>query len=271
MHALIPNYPILLLKLCPESLAVSTAAAPGARSVPLGGLSGGQLPAALRLMIPGWISAMVAYATRERGAMIDSLGGPGYWPFATCFLLAYLVGSIPFGLIVTRLGGAGDLRSIGSGNIGATNVLRTGRKGLAIATLILDVLKGALPAWLAGRYGPDMAVVAGLGTVLGHCFPVWLRFRGGKGVATALGVMLVLTPLVALLTVLLFVVVTAISRYVSLGSMLAAVAACGLAYYFGHVQAAELYLVLTLLIVAKHASNIRRLFAGTESKLGARG
>jgi glycerol-3-phosphate acyltransferase PlsY len=204
--------------------------------------------------------------------MIDPLGGPAYWlPFAACFLIAYLIGSIPFGVVLTRLGGAGDLRAIGSGNIGATNVLRTGRKGLALATLILDVLKGALPVWLAGRYGPDMAVVAGLGAVLGHCFPVWLKFRGGKGVATALGVMLVLTPLVALLAGLLFVVVTALSRYVSLGSMLGAVAACVLAYVFGHVQAAELYVVLTLLIVGKHAANIRRLFAGTESKLGARG
>jgi acyl phosphate:glycerol-3-phosphate acyltransferase len=205
--------------------------------------------------------------------MIDPLGGPTYWlPFVLCFLIAYLIGSIPFGLILTRLGGAGDLRTIGSGNIGATNVLRTGRKGLAALTLILDVLKGGLPVWLAGHYfGPAMAVVAGLGAVLGHCFPVWLRFRGGKGVATALGVMLVLTPLVALLAVLLFAAVTALSRYVSLGSMLGAVAACVLAYMFGHVQAAELYVVLTLLIVAKHAGNIRRLFAGTESKFGVRG
>ena len=204
--------------------------------------------------------------------MIDPMGGPAYWlPFAVCFFVAYLIGSIPFGLIVTRLGGAGDLRSIGSGNIGATNVLRTGRKGLAVATLILDVLKGALPVWLAGRYGPDMAVVAGLAAVLGHCFPVWLKFQGGKGVATALGVMVVLTPLVALLAVLLFVAVTALSRYVSLGSMLGAIAAGVLAYLFGHVQAAELYVALTLLIVAKHAGNIRRLLAGTESKLGAQG
>jgi acyl phosphate:glycerol-3-phosphate acyltransferase len=204
--------------------------------------------------------------------MIDPLGGPAYWlPFAACFLIAYLIGSIPFGVIVTRLAGAGDLRAIGSGNIGATNVLRTGRKGLAIATLLLDVLKGALPVWLAGRYGPDMAIVAGLGAVLGHCFPVWLKFRGGKGVATALGVMLVLTPLVALLAGLVFIAATAISRYVSLGSMLGAVAACVVAYLLGHVQAAELYLVLTLLIIAKHAGNIRRLCAGTENKLGARG
>ncbi len=204
--------------------------------------------------------------------MIDPLGGPADWlPFALCFVIAYLIGSIPFGLIVTRLGGAGDVRAIGSGNIGATNVLRTGRKGLAIATLLLDVLKGALPVWLATRYGPGMAVVAGLGAVLGHCFPVWLKFQGGKGVATALGVMAVLTPLVALLAVLLFVVVTALSRYVSLGSILGALAACVLAYALGHVHAAALYLVLTLVIVAKHAGNIRRLLDGTESKLGARG
>ena len=116
-----------------------------------------------------------------------------------------------------------------------------------------------------------MAVVAGLGAVLGHCFPVWLGFQGGKGVATALGVMTVLTPLVALLALLLFVVVTAISRYVSLGSILGAIAACLLAWYFGHLEAAGLYLALTLLIVAKHAGNIRRLLAGTESKLGASG
>ena len=201
---------------------------------------------------------------------------PFDWSLALPYLAAalafgYLCGSIPFGLILTRAGGLGDVRAIGSGNIGATNVLRTGHKGLAIATLILDVLKGALPVWLAGRYGPDMAVVAGIGAVLGHCFPVWLKFQGGKGVATALGVMLVLTPLVALLAVLLFVAITAVSRYVSLGSMLGAVAACVLAYAFGHVQAAELYIALTLLIVAKHAGNIRRLFAGTESKLGAGG
>src|SRR5918994_6660060 len=143
--------------------------------------------------------------------MIDPLGGPAYWlPFLIGFAIAYLVGSIPFGLLLAKAGGAGDVRRIGSGNIGATNVLRTGRKGLALATLAFDMLKGALPVWLAFRYlGPDMAVVAGLGAVLGHCFPVWLKFRGGKGVATALGVMLVLTPLVALVAVALFVAITA--------------------------------------------------------------
>ena len=205
--------------------------------------------------------------------MIDPLGGPAYWwPFAVGFVVAYLIGSVPFGLILTRIAGAGDLRAIGSGNIGATNVLRTGRKGLAIATLILDVLKGALPVWLAGRYfGPDMAVVAGLGAVVGHCFPVWLKFLGGKGVATALGVVVVLTPLAALIAVVLFIAITALTRYVSLGSILAAASTCVVAYLLGHVQAAELYLALAALITAKHAGNIRRLLTGTEAKLGAGG
>jgi glycerol-3-phosphate acyltransferase PlsY len=205
--------------------------------------------------------------------MIDPLGGPAYrWPFVMGFVVAYLIGSVPFGLILTRIAGAGDLRAIGSGNIGATNVLRTGRKGLAVATLILDVLKGAVPVWLAGRYfGPDMAVVAGLGAVVGHCFPVWLKFLGGKGVATALGVVLVLTPLVALIALVLFVAITALTRYVSLGSVLGAASACVIAWLLGHVQAAELYLALAALITAKHAGNIRRLLTGTESKLGASG
>jgi glycerol-3-phosphate acyltransferase PlsY len=205
--------------------------------------------------------------------MIDPLGGPAYWwPFAIGFVVAYLIGSVPFGLIVTRMAGAGDLRAIGSGNIGATNVLRTGRKGLALVTLVLDVLKGALPVWLAGHYfGPDMAVVAGLGAVVGHCFPVWLKFLGGKGVATALGVVLVLTPPAALVGLLLFVAITALTRYVSLGSILGAASTCVVAWLLGHVQAAELFVVLAALITAKHAGNIRRLLAGTENKVGAGG
>jgi glycerol-3-phosphate acyltransferase PlsY len=205
--------------------------------------------------------------------MIDPLGGPAYWwPFVIGFVVAYLIGSVPFGLILTRIAGAGDLRTIGSGNIGATNVLRTGRKGLAIATLVLDVLKGALPVWLAGRYfGPDMAVVAGLGAVVGHCFPVWLKFWGGKGVATALGVVLVLAPLAALVALALFVGITALTRYASLGSILGAASTCVVAYLMGHVQAAALFVVLAVLITAKHAGNIRRLVTGTESKLGAGG
>ena len=204
--------------------------------------------------------------------MIDPLGGPAYWvPFIVGFVVAYLIGSVPFGLILTRLAGAGDVRRIGSGNIGATNVLRTGRKGLALATLALDVLKGALPVWLAYRYlGPDMAVVVGLGAVLGHCFPVWLKFKGGKGVATAAGVVVALTPAAAAIAIGVFVVVVLATRYVSLGSMLGTIAAAPSAWLMGHVQAAELYLLLALIIVLKHAGNIRRLAQGTESRLDLR-
>jgi acyl phosphate:glycerol-3-phosphate acyltransferase len=205
--------------------------------------------------------------------MIDPLGGPAYWvPFIVGFVVAYLIGSVPFGLILTRLGGAGDVRAIGSGNIGATNVLRTGRKGLALATLALDLLKGALPVWLAYRYlGPDMAVVVGLGAVLGHCFPIWLKFRGGKGVATAAGVVIALTPLVAAIAVGVFVLIVLATRYVSLGSMLGAIAAAPSAYLMGHVQAAELYLLLAVLIALKHAGNVRRLLPGSEAKFSPRG
>ncbi|MGH6897995.1 MAG: glycerol-3-phosphate 1-O-acyltransferase PlsY [Geminicoccaceae bacterium] len=204
--------------------------------------------------------------------MIDPLGGPAYWvPFIVGFVIGYLIGSVPFGLILTRLAGAGDVREIGSGNIGATNVLRTGRKGLALATLALDLLKGALPVWLAYRYlGPDMAVVVGLGAVLGHCFPVWLRFKGGKGVATAAGVVVALTPAVAAIALGVFVLIVVATRYVSLGSMLGAVAAAPGAYLLGDVQAAELYLLLALIIVLKHAGNIRRLAQGSETKLSLR-
>lgn len=201
--------------------------------------------------------------------MIDPLGGPAFWlPYAVGFVVAYLIGAIPFGVILTRAVGAGDLREIGSGNIGATNVLRTGRKSLALATLVLDVLKGGLPVWLGYRFlGPDMAVVAGLGTVLGHCFPVWLLFRGGKGVATAAGVVFALVPLVGAAALLVFALVVALTRYVSLGSILAAVAAAPLAWVFGHTQAAELFLVIALIILGKHAGNIRRLIAGNENKV----
>jgi acyl phosphate:glycerol-3-phosphate acyltransferase len=198
--------------------------------------------------------------------MIHPMGGPGYWwPFVVGFVIAYLIGSVPFGLVLTRLAGAGDVRLVGSGNIGATNVLRTGRKGLALATLAFDLLKGAIPVWLAFRYfGPDMAAVVGLGAVLGHCFPVWLKFKGGKGVATAL------TPVVAAIAIAVFLLAVLATRYVSLGSILGAMAAAPAAYFMGYVQAAELYLLLALIIVLKHAGNIRRLTQGNESRLDLR-
>lgn len=201
--------------------------------------------------------------------MIDPLGGPAFWwPFVAGFVISYLIGSIPFGLILTRLSGAGDLRAIGSGNIGATNVLRTGRKSLALATLILDALKGAVPVLIGGAFfGPDMAVVAGLGAVLGHCFPIWLKFNGGKGVATAAGVVLSMAPLAGLMALVVFLVVVTLTRYVSLGSVLAAVAAAPSAYLLGQVQTAELFLIIAVVIIVKHHANLRRLFAGDESKL----
>ena len=203
--------------------------------------------------------------------MVDPLGGPAYWwPLLAGFLIAYLLGSIPFGYLLTRFSGAGDIRHVGSGNIGATNVLRTGRKGLAIAALLADIAKGGLPVYLAWLwFGPDMAVMAGAGAVLGHCFPVWLRFRGGKGVATAAGVMLGFTPLVVLPALAVFALVVWLSRYVSLGSLLAAATAPVAAWLLGHHQAAELYLGIALLIALKHADNIRRLVSGTENRLGS--
>jgi len=201
--------------------------------------------------------------------LVDPLGGPAYWwPLAVGLAVGYLLGSIPFGLILTRLGGAGDIRAIGSGNIGATNVLRTGRKGLAAATLAFDLLKGLLPTLAASHwFGPDMAVLTGLGTVLGHCFPVWLRFKGGKGVATAAGVVLALSPATLLAILVLFVVLVWATRYVSLGSVSAAAAAPVVAWLLERYQLAELFLIIAVIVVFMHRANIGRLLKGTENKL----
>ncbi|MDE1930445.1 MAG: glycerol-3-phosphate 1-O-acyltransferase PlsY [Alphaproteobacteria bacterium] len=191
------------------------------------------------------------------------------WPLLLCAALAYLVGSIPFGLILTRLAGLGDVRQIGSGNIGATNVLRTGRKGLAAATLLLDASKGALTVAVARGFGSEFAAVAALAAVLGHLFPVWLGFKGGKGVATSAGVLLAYNPPVALVTIATWLVMALLFRYSSLAAVTAAVLAPLWAWLFGPraTQPIAVVGVIALLVIARHAGNIGRLMHGAESKI----
>ena len=185
------------------------------------------------------------------------------------FIVGYLLGSIPFGLILTRLAGTPDLRSIGSGNIGATNVLRTGRKGLAAATLICDMLKGTLAVLISGYFGgPDAAMLAALAAFLGHLFPVWLGFKGGKGVAVYIGVLIGLFWPAALLFCALWIATAAISRYSSLSALVASVVTPIFLWWFGHVALAALFAVLTVLLFYMHRANIARLQAGTEGRIG---
>src|SRR6478736_4987772 len=184
-------------------------------------------------------------------------------------LLGYLLGSIPFGLLLTRLAGTQDLRTIGSGNIGATNVLRTGRKSLAAATLIGDMLKGTVAVILAGYFGgPNAAMLAALGAFLGHLFPVWLKFKGGKGVATYIGVLLGLFWPGALVFALLWLATAFTSRYSSLSALVAAFVTPIFLWWFGQLALASLFVVLTLLLFYTHRENIRRLQAGTEGRIG---
>ena len=187
--------------------------------------------------------------------------------FAAGFLVAYLLGSIPFGLLLTKFSGAGDIREIGSGNIGATNVLRTGRKGLAIATLLLDAAKGCVAVLIGQSFGPDLAIIAAWGAVLGHLFPVWLKFKGGKGGATALGVGIGLVPILALYAGLTWLAVAILLRYSSLATLLAIAVAPIYAWLLGYHQIAEAFVPIALLIWLKHHGNIRRLLAGEESKI----
>ena len=202
--------------------------------------------------------------------MPDPLGGFAYtWPFYACGLVAYLIGSIPFGLLMTRLAGVCDLRRVGSGNIGATNVLRTGKKGLAAATLALDGGKGALAVVAAKTFGPDMAVIAAASAVIGHVFPVWLKFRGGKGVATALGCILAIAWPVGLMSCAMWLGVAFITRYSSVAGMLAVTVAPVFAWYFADPQRAELMIFLAVVVVLRHYDNIRRLMKGEESRIGA--
>jgi glycerol-3-phosphate acyltransferase PlsY len=185
------------------------------------------------------------------------------------FLLGYLLGSIPFGLVLTRLAGTQDLRSVGSGNIGATNVLRTGRKGLAAATLIGDMLKGTVAVIIAGYYaGPNAAMLAALGAFLGHLYPVWLKFRGGKGVATYLGVLLGLFWPAALVFAVMWLATAYTSRYSSLSALVAAFVTPIFLWWFGHAALASLFVVLTLILFYTHRENIGRLQAGTEGRIG---
>ena len=190
-----------------------------------------------------------------------------YYVAAFCF--GYLLGSIPFGLILTRLAGTQDLRTVGSGNIGATNVLRTGRKGLAALTLVCDALKGTAAVLIAYRFGgQDLAVLAALGAFLGHLFPVWLKFGGGKGVATFIGLLLAFAWQAALAFGVVWVAVAALTRYSSLAGLLASVASVLFLWWQGYLQEAQLFAVLTVLVWVKHHHNIARLVAGTESKIG---
>src|SRR3981081_1788429 len=184
------------------------------------------------------------------------------------FLLGYLLGSIPFGLLLTRAAGLGDIRKGGSGNMGATNVLRTGHKGLAAATLLLDALKGVVAVLIARQLGELAAVGAAAGAVLGHMFPVWLSFKGGKGMATALGVMWGLAWPVGAIACAAWLAFAAVFRYSSLATLLRAVAAAIAAWFLTDSRAAMLLTLLVPLVWARHHQNITRLLAGTEPKIG---
>ena len=187
--------------------------------------------------------------------------------FAVGFLVAYLLGSIPFGLLLTRFLGAGDIRQIGSGNIGATNVLRTGRKGLAITTLVLDAAKGFVAVLIGQSFGPDLAIIAAWGAVLGHLFPIWLKFKGGKGGATALGVGISLVPVLGLYAGLTWLAVAILLRYSSLATLITIAAAPAYAWLMEYHQISEAFIPIALLIWIKHHANIRRLLAGKEPRI----
>jgi glycerol-3-phosphate acyltransferase PlsY len=193
---------------------------------------------------------------------------PVFLPEILAFVPGYLLGSIPFGLLLTRAAGAGDIRSIGSGNIGATNVLRTGRKDLAAATLGLDALKGTAAVLLGGYFSPGAAIVAALGAFIGHIAPVWLGFRGGKGVATFLGCLLGLYWPAAALFAVVWLAVAGVWRYSSLSALVASVAAAALFWFEGRSGEGAVVLAMAALLWWKHRDNIARLVAGTETRIG---
>jgi glycerol-3-phosphate acyltransferase PlsY len=182
-------------------------------------------------------------------------------------VIGYLLGSIPFGLLLTRLAGLGDVRKIGSGNTGATNVLRTGNKTLAAMTLVFDVGKGSAAALIGAAWGTDPMLAAAAAVILGHMFPIWLGFRGGKGVATALGVLIVIAWPIALVAALIWLAVAILFRYSSLAALVASAAATAYAGFVVDGKRALLVTAIALVIIARHHQNIRRLIAGTESRI----
>jgi acyl phosphate:glycerol-3-phosphate acyltransferase len=191
--------------------------------------------------------------------------------YAASFVFGYLCGSVPFGILLTRLAGAPDLRSVGSGNIGATNVLRTGRKGLAAATLIGDMLKGTVAVLVTAYFlDRNFALAAAIGAFLGHLFPVWLRFRGGKGVATYLGLLLGLVWPAALIFGAIWLTVAALSRYSSLAALVASAATPGFVWWICDAWTALVFALLSMLLWIMHRANIDRLLEGTEGRIGAK-
>lgn len=202
--------------------------------------------------------------------MPDPISWEFAWPYLSAALLSgYLLGSIPFGLLLTRIAGLGDIRKQGSGNIGTTNVLRTGRKDLAAATLLLDGGKGALAVLVAQAWGPDMMLMAGLGAVLGHNFPLWLGFRGGKGVATTLGTLVAAIWPAGLAACATWLLVALVTRFASLASLISALVAPLFAWFFTRdLQMVEFAAILGALIWLRHLANIWRLLQGKESRIG---
>jgi glycerol-3-phosphate acyltransferase PlsY len=200
------------------------------------------------------------------------MSSPADWSSALIDLAAlgfgYLLGSIPFGLILARLAGLGDVREIGSGNIGATNVLRAGSKKLAVATLILDAAKGTVAVLIAAKLGEVTAILAGLGAFLGHLFPIWLGFRGGKGVATYIGVLLGLYWPAGVAFCVIWLIVAFATRYSSLSALVASAASVALLAFTTDRRLAALFLVLTVLLYIRHAANIERLARGEEARIG---
>lgn len=188
--------------------------------------------------------------------------------FLLVILLSYLLGSVPFGLVLTKCAGLGDIRAIGSGNIGATNVLRTGKKSLAFLTLLLDGGKGAVAVWLAATFAPGTEPFAGLAALLGHLFPVWLKFKGGKGVATSLGVLVVLAWPVGVTAMLCWLLVALVTRYSSLAALVSFAFASVAASLFRFTDLIWLTVAIAALILFKHIPNIQRLIKGTEPYIG---